>query len=283
MRVSLVQVNAFTANSTGGNPAGVVLGADSLTDSQMLGIAKQVAFSETAFITSNSSATKNVRFFTPTEEVDLCGHATIGSWSYMFRKGLIQSGRHTQNTKAGLLKVEIRDGGRVYMEQTNAGFFDEINSAEVAAILRIGTSDLRPDLKPQIVSTGLRDLLVPVASEDVLNSINPDFDAMTEMSKRYGIVGFHVFALLPNQLSVAVARNFAPLFGIDEESATGTSNGALFCYLREHKELPPSQAEYRIEQGKTMNQLSYIYGNFKNDIVWIGGTASVVKEFELSI
>ena len=282
MQIAIAQVNAFTANSKGGNPAGVVLKAEGLSDVQMLSIAKQAAYSETAFITNSPVATRRVRFFTPTEEVDLCGHATIASWSYMFRQGLVTSGDYTQDTKAGLLKVTVSGDGLVYMQQTKADFFEEVDAAEIAPILKISTSDFNPYLKPQIVSTGLRDLFVPVASEAVLNSIKPDLETMTEISRKYAVTGLHVFALTLDQESVVAARNFAPLYGIDEESATGTSNGAMLCYLKSYKALP-DQAEYRIEQGKTMHQLSHIYGTFKDDIVWVGGRASMIKESQILV
>lgn len=282
MQIKIVQVNAFSANSKGGNPAGIVLGSDALSDSQMQSIAKQAAFSETAFISDSSIATQNIRFYTPTDEVDLCGHATIASWSYMFQQGILPSGSYTQNTKAGLLKVNVDGSGLIFMEQSKAQFFSTVNAEEVAQILNIEVSDFHSGLKPQIVSTGLKDLLVPVASEAVLNNICPDFNAMSEMSKKYEIVGLHAFALTTDVSSLASVRNFAPLFGIDEESATGTSNGALLCYLRKYNALP-NKNKFLIEQGRAMNQLSQIYGTFEGETIWIGGLASIIKDFEINI
>lgn len=264
-------VNAFTANGAGGNPAGVVLDADDLSDAQMLAIAKEIGVPETAFVCSSNIATHRVRFFSPTDEVDLCGHATIATWSLLHQNGL-PAGEYTQETGAGLLKITIQNDGVVFMEQAPATFYEEIPRAELAVVLGLGKEDFHATLAPQIVSTGLKDAMVPVKDESVLAKIRPDFDAITELSKKYGITCLHVFALCEGGESLTAARNFCPLYGIPEEAATGTCTGAMLCYLKEHGALPESNA-YRAEQGRAMNRLSYIYGKFVGDIVWVGGHA----------
>ena len=84
-------VNAFTANGEHGNPAGVVLDAEHLSDEQMLTIARQIDLSETAFVSASSRADYRIRFFTTTDEVDLCGHATIAAWSLLRSLGFISN------------------------------------------------------------------------------------------------------------------------------------------------------------------------------------------------
>lgn len=281
MKTTVYYVNAFTADSKAGNPAGVVLDADNLSENEMLAIAKEVGFSETAFVSRSEEATRRLRFFTPTEEVDLCGHATIASWSLMHQRNLVDQGISTQETLAGLLKVEVGADGLIFMEQAKATFFEVVEPEIVAPILGIKPTDFNNLFKPQVVSTGLKDLIVILNSEEVLNCLVPDFEAMAVFSKDHGITGMHVLCLLDEQSSIASARNFAPLVGIDEESATGTSNGAFLCYLKRYGSLP-IQDQYRIEQGISMEQTSYIYGRFENETVWIGGNATVVKEIEIS-
>lgn len=282
MKTTVYHVNAFTANFKADNPAGVVLDAGNLNDKEMLAVAKEVGFSETAFVSKSEEATKRLRFFTPKEEVNLCGHATIASWSLMHQHNLVDRGISTQETLAGLLKVEVGADGLIFMEQAKATFFEGVEPEIVAPILGIKPTDVNGLFKPQVVSTGLKDLIVILNSEKVLNSLVPDFEAMTTFSKDHGITGMHVLCLLDEHPSLAAARNFAPLFGIDEESATGTSNGAFLCYLKKYDSLP-LQDQYRIEQGKSMGQTSYIYGRFENDTVWIGGNATVMKEIEISL
>lgn len=268
-------VNAFTANGENGNPAGVVLDADGLDERKMLAVAAEMGLSETAFVSESDRASRKVRFFTPTTEVDLCGHATIATWSLLHKLGELSAGTYTQETKAGLLKVTIKNDWLVFMEQTSAGFFDKIEPAEIAGMLGIEISDFHATLRPQIVSTGIRDLLVPMIDRSILGRLHPDLDAIADFSQQHNISGFHVFALLKGEQSLASARNFAPADGIPEECATGTSNGALLCYLKKEGRLP-KQDIYCVEQGETMGRLSYIYGTFEDDIVWVGGETAIM-------
>jgi PhzF family phenazine biosynthesis protein len=143
MKVVVNQVNAFVAGLGSGNPAGVVADADHLNEGQMLKIASSVGFSETAFISKSKFATKKLRFFTPTEEVDLCGHATIASWAFMQKSTGLKAGEYAQETKAGLLKVDVDQEGLVYMEQATPRFYQNINSDQIADCFGINEQDLR--------------------------------------------------------------------------------------------------------------------------------------------
>jgi PhzF family phenazine biosynthesis protein len=275
MSEKLYIVNAFTANGENGNPAGVMLDADGLDERKMLAVAAEVGLSETAFVSQSDRATRKVRFFTPTTEVDLCGHATIATWSLLHKQAELSAGTYTQETKAGLLKVAIQSDGLVFMGQTKVAFFDEIEPAEISDMLGIDVRDFHASLRPQIVSTGIKDLLVPTIDKSVLARLHPNLGAIADFSRRHDISGLHVFALLENEQSLAGARNFAPADGIPEECATGTSNGALLCYLKNQGAVP-SRSMYRIEQGEAMGRLSYIYGTFREGAVWIGGEAEVM-------
>ena len=268
-------VSAFTANGNGGNKAGVVLEADGLSDDLMQAVAKELGYSETAFVSKSETATYKVRFFTITEEVDLCGHATIATWSLLFQKGFVERGMHSQETLAGKLGIMISDDSSVFMQQTEPQFFNQIDYEEIAPVLNASKAELEDSLMPQIVSTGLRDILVPVRNKEILMNLRPNFSEMTNLSKKYDVTGLHVFSL--GEDCAAIARNFAPLVGIDEESATGTSNGALLCYLKKKGKLE-EQDVYRIEQGESMGQLSEILGKFIDGRVWIGGKTTLLSE-----
>ncbi|MDB5184973.1 MAG: phenazine biosynthesis protein PhzF family [Candidatus Saccharibacteria bacterium] len=246
----------------------------------MLATAKELAYSETAFVSKSAAATYKVRFFTVTEEVDLCGHATIATWSLLFKRGLITEGTYTQETLAGKLGIIVSDDGSVFMQQTEPKFLNQVSLKEVMPILRIEEGSFEVSLQPQIVSTGLKDLLVPIRNKEILMNLRPDFGEMSSLSKRYDITGLHVFTL--DEESTAIARNFAPLVGIDEESATGTSNGALLCYLQEHGRLK-QQDVYRVEQGESMGQLSNILGRFIDGRIWIGGQANLLTEKQIAV
>ncbi len=99
MKVEAFLVNSFTADGSGGNPAGVVFNADKLSDAEKLTIAKAVGFSETAFVSDDEEVDFSVSFFTTTEEVDFCGHATLAVFSTLFNQGVIAAGNYTQKPK----------------------------------------------------------------------------------------------------------------------------------------------------------------------------------------
>lgn len=257
MRIYLL--NAFAKDKGGGNPAGVVLDADHLADRLMQEIAARVGFSETAFIQKSPAADFKIRFFTPTAEVDLCGHATIAAFSLLFGLRRIGAGRHSQETKAGILGVEVQNDGTIFMEQALPVFGNAVDRAEVAGSLGLGLHSLAPDLPVQIISTGLRDIIVPVVSLSALSGMVPDFDKVSAVSQEHEAVGYHVFSLETKHRSAAHCRNLAPLYGIPEEAATGTSSGALACYLFRHGKIAAEQAERLVfEQGYVMGRPSEI-------------------------
>lgn len=259
MKVQAYKLNAFAKSEDGGNPAGVVLNADNLSQNEMQKIAGILAFSETAFVMKSDFADFKVRFFTTNKEVDICGHATIGTYYTMLSLGHIKAGNYLQETKAGVLNVEVNENFSIMMNQTLPSFYEIINKKEIADSLNITESSIVEDLPIQIVSTGLKDIIIPVKNIQTLNSINPDFKKIKEISRKYNAVGYHAFTLESFNNSNANCRNFAPLYGITEESATGTSSGALGCYLFKYGKVNCNQASHIIfEQGYSMKKPSEI-------------------------
>ena len=102
MKIKVYTLNAFVKERKGGNPAGVVLSADFITDSEMQAIAKKVGFSETAFVLKTDKADLRLRYFTPAGEVPLCGHATIAAFGLLLKKGSIEAGKYSLETNAGI-------------------------------------------------------------------------------------------------------------------------------------------------------------------------------------
>ena len=105
-------LEAFSAVAGGGNPAGVVPNARKLTEEQMQEIAKTLGYSETAFVQESDVADFKVRFFTPVAEVDICGHATIATFSLLFNLKKIEPGVYFQETKAGVFDVAVDETGK---------------------------------------------------------------------------------------------------------------------------------------------------------------------------
>lgn len=259
MKINIYKVNSFAKINNGGNPAGVVLNANSLSEMEMRRIAGMLGFSETAFVMKSKVADYKLRFFTPNAEVDLCGHATIGAFYAMVSLGVIKSGTYRQETNAGILGIEVYEDHSIMMEQTPPLFTEVVKKEELVDSLNIKVEDMLEDLPAQVVSTGLRDIIIPVKSIDILNAIRPNFEKIKEISRRYNVVGYHVFTLESLRGATAHCRNFAPLYDIPEEAATGTSNGALGCYLYRYGKIDKGQASKMVmEQGFAMGRLSEI-------------------------
>lgn len=298
MKKVIYQVDAFSDVPFGGNPAGVVPDAEGLSDKQMLNIACEMNLSETAFIfpMNDEVADYEVRFYTPTQEVDLCGHATIASFFALASKGMITGTTDVriikQKTKAGILPVELyfKDSkiASVMMTQAKPRFvFDVEDISELAGIMGINVTDIGIEgytLIPQAVSTGLTDIMLPVKNLSALKAINPNYASLTDYSNNLNIIGVHAFTLETEEESSTLAcRNFGPAAGIDEEAATGTSNGALGAYLAKNDVLKfQDSITITCEQGYYMNRPSKIIVRLegsKDDLtVKVGGTAIIVME-----
>lgn len=289
MKVNVYTLNSFAKTSEGGNKAGVVLNADSLSEEEMLKIAAKVGFSETAFVSDSNLADYKVRFFTPVDEVDLCGHATIATYYTMSCLKLIKMGNYHQETKGGVLGIEVQENHFVWMNQFTPSFSELIDKREIADSLNIDVANLVPGLSPQILSTGLRDIIVPVQSVEILNSIKPDMEKVKEISRNYNAVGYHIYALESTDGANAYCRNLAPLYGIPEEAATGTSNGALACYLYHYGQVNEEEASrLTFRQGYSMNKPSEIHVSLTvkgNEIleVKVGGSAMNLEVREIEI
>lgn len=271
---SIHRVTAFTNVSSGGNPAGVVLNADKFSESKMLSIAKNIGFSETAFVMESKVADYKLRFFTPVAEVDLCGHATIATFNLLWDLNLISKGLYTQETKSGVLALKVEDTC-VYMQQQAPVFTEIVSKDELLKCFEGCDIDLHYPI--QIVSTGLKDIILPIRSLKTLKDMKLKVKETIELSKKYNVIGIHAFSLEDYDNSHIVVRNFAPLYGINEEAATGTANGALACYLHKYVDNNKS-TDFVMKQGDFMNRASTIQVKLttrKSVVVdvWVGGQA----------
>ncbi len=233
------QVDAFTRERFLGNPAGVVPNADGLTEHQMQKIARELNNSETAFIFSPIDGSHDVwvRFFTPTREVPICGHATVAAHYVRAAEGNLPAGRVLQKTGAGILPVDIlRENGdiRVVMTQGKIGIgerFPESLKFRIADALGIGMEDLRADCPVVIASTGHSKVMVGIRDVGLLHTLRPDMSALSRLSGEIGCNGYYAFTLHPNETPLVHGRMFAPAIGISEDPVTGNANGPLGAYL----------------------------------------------------
>jgi len=267
----LYVMSAFSKDNKGGNKAGVVLNGEHLASGQRLEIAKKLGYSETVFVLDSDPADFKLQYYTPEGEVPLCGHATIAAFSALRLSNMLDRQNYTIETQAGILKIQIKENGLIFMEQNCPAYFDVLAPSLFEACIEEEFIDRAFPI--QIVSTGLKDILLPVDSREHLAAISPDFEKMKELSREKDVIGVHAFSLLNDSDATAICRNFAPLYGINEESATGTSNCALACYLFKYYQ---KKSQYIFEQGYNMGEPSRIIVNLSYhgniiDSVYVGG------------
>lgn len=286
-------VDAFTDTTFGGNPAGVVIlpeGSDFPSDEICVKTASELRYSETAFIKQLGKNEFNIRYFTPASEVDLCGHATIGSFCALVHLGLTDKNCTCINhTLAGDLNIVINDGF-VMMDMASpveiSTISDETALRELYDIMGTEYDPAKIKLLPKLISTGLPDIMMPLPSREALNAMEPDMKALSDLSARYEVVGVHAFTLDAEDGATAHTRNFAPLYDIDEEAATGTSNGALTYYLYLN-DIIKAKDSCKFIQGEKMKRpsviLSEINAESENCMVKVGGSAVILAEGEIKI
>jgi PhzF family phenazine biosynthesis protein len=234
------RIDAFTTEPGRGNPAGVVTHAEELDEGRMQAIAQQLGFSETAFVLPPRDGSHDIwlRFFTPTTEVPVCGHATIAAhYALALEDGWI--GKRRQLTAAGVQQIEVircGDDYRVRIEQNAPVFHPPLAPHLAQAVidaLGLAATDLDFRCPLQFVSTGHGKLLVGVATRARLTALAPDLEQLAALAPQVGCKGFFVFTLEAEDDDDALThgRMFAPAIGIDEDPVTGNANGPLGAYL----------------------------------------------------
>jgi PhzF family phenazine biosynthesis protein len=254
-------VNGFVTGGMGGNPAGVVLDADKLSETEMLSIAANIGLSETAFVSSSDTQGFKLDFFTPNRRIAHCGHATIATFSYLAELGRIGEGETSKETVDGPRKIALKDGA-AYMEQLapkyrmpNDWEKDEVTLADVLQSLGITESDLNTNISPILVNTGNSFIVVGVKDGATLGNLTPDFDLISAISEKLDLIGYYVFTTDNKATDKdATTRMFAPRYAIEEESATGMAAGPLACVLHDHLHI--EKGTFLIEQGQFMMPVS---------------------------
>jgi PhzF family phenazine biosynthesis protein len=237
-------VDAFTNRPFEGNPAAVVLDAQGLSDDQMQRIAREFNLSETTFILppEDSEASLRIRWFTPGQEVSMCGHATLAGIH-----ALLEEGRYVSlldepdmflpiETRGGLLKARCEkigtsDGVMIWLDLIDPTLTPfAFHAEEWSPLLGIPAVDFEAGLPSMLTQDG--DLLVFVCNFQTLVSAQPDFGALGKFCKRAGIRGVSVVTLeTPSPSLDGQSRFFAPAAGIDEDPVTGSVHGPLGVYL----------------------------------------------------
>ncbi|MDG1709217.1 MAG: PhzF family phenazine biosynthesis isomerase [Emcibacteraceae bacterium] len=237
-------VDAFTDNIGEGNRAGVVFNADELTDTQMQDIAAYANVSETAFLISSSDPDSHeihVRYFTPSREVPICGHATIASHFLRAKRNQLESMTVLSKTGVGILPVEIQktnDDYKIIMTQGTpeiGAVLSEAHGNEALTALGLNQKDIIESLPIQFASTGHGKVVIPIKDVNTLHSIKPDFEKLKALTNKIDHTGYFVLTLgKDDALYKTHGRMFAPSIGINEDPVTGNGNGPAGLYLSHH-------------------------------------------------
>lgn len=293
------QIDSFTKEKFKGNPAGVVVNADGLNDYQMQQIARELNNSETAFLFSPDSDDCDgvIRYFTPSIEVPICGHATIAA---MYAKAIeekLESCTLRFKTKIGVLPFEIskeKEDYQIIMTQGNFELSAEFNSdikAKMITALGLEQEDIDEKCPIQIASTGHSKVMIGIKSRTKLNALSPNYADLALLSTAINCNGYFVFTFDSDDAAILTyGRMFAPGIGINEDPVTGNANGPLGGYLVQNKivAFKNNLLEFNAKQGEKIDRLGLIkvkvhIENEKPTLIQIKGDAVVAFRTEIEI
>jgi PhzF family phenazine biosynthesis protein len=262
-------------------------------------IARELNNSETAFIFSSDSNEYDVhiRFFTPTNEVPICGHATIAAHYARAIENKLDTSRVYHKTGAGILPVDIvkeNDDYKIVMTQGKIEFdtiIDGVDKRKLLEALKINNDDLLENLEVQVVSTGHSKVMIGIKSIKTLNEMKPNYQALSELSKSIKCNGYYVFTINSQDSDILVhGRMFAPAIGINEDPVTGNANGPLGAFLIYSNFVKHNNSlfKFKAKQGEAIKRTGVIEVEVKIEDeepveVKVSGTAVIVFKAELAL
>lgn len=295
-KVQVHQVDAFTREPFTGNPTGVVLNADALSEAQMLAIARELNNAETAFILAPDADdhTVRARFFTPRSEAGFVGHATIAA-QYVLSRRHDAPRWQRQKSKAGIVDIEVRGSNeerRIAIRRSPPPIGRELNDRERLAVLdalALASESLDTRIPPRIVGAAGTRLLIGVRGPEPLKQLKPDLARLTTLSAQIGAGGYFVFTLVSNASDhLTEARMFCPALGIAEDPVSGNAHGLLGAYLAwlgllarngERARFSGVQGHSLHRPGRVEVELEFAGGELAG--VWISGQAVSIFQTEI--
>ncbi|RDW17219.1 PhzF family phenazine biosynthesis isomerase [Oceanobacillus chungangensis] len=294
--ITVHHYDAFSTEPNKGNPAGVVLNGDELTDGEMQEIALKVGFNETAFPIKSDVADLRIRFFTLGHEMNLCGHATMATIYALKSTGILGDKTElTIETNAGILPIKINTSVdkkiTITMKQAVPEFKEFTGSKEdLANAIGLKKSDLQADLPILYGSTGTWTLLIPIKQLDAFQKMEPNNKLFPGILKEIPKSSVHPFCLETYDSNADMhARHFSsPYSGTIEDAVTGTASGVMGAYyakyikntFNEPLNLIVEQGQEIEKDGRVIVQVSKNSGSLD---VQITGNAVYVKDFQVLI
>ena len=276
MNTSILHYSAFTTDPHGGNPAGVVLDARALADTDMQRIAADLGYSETAFLLPRPDGEFDIRYFSPRAEVSFCGHATIAAMvAHAERHG---SGERVLHTQAGEVRVTVDDAGMATLTSVAPRVVPMTDDALdlTLAALDWRRDELDPALPPAVAYAGAWHPVIAVATRARLARMDYAFDTLASLMAQHG---WTTLALVWRENAGTFhARNPFPPGGVVEDPATGAAAAALGAYLAARGALP-AERSFVILQGEDMGRPSRLQVSVPADSgagVRVSGTAVAI-------
>jgi len=258
----ILHYSAFTTGPNGGNGAGVILDASALDDEEMVAIAAELGYSETAFLTPGPSPDDDrsftLRFFSPKAEVGFCGHATVATAVALGEHlGVGDFGFHTA---AGHVPVTVRNADGVLKAtltsvEPRVHDADPADVAEALAALGWREDELDAELPPRIAFAGVRHLVLAAATRERLADLDYDFDRLLRLTERLELATVQL--VWRESPTVFHVRDPFPVGGVVEDAATGAAAAAFGAYARELA-LVPEEARLTLHQGHDMGRPSLL-------------------------
>jgi PhzF family phenazine biosynthesis protein len=285
--VRFKQVDAFTRKPFTGNPAGVVLEANGLQGKEMLRIAREINVSETVFVLDapNEEVDLALRWFSPTQEVDLCGHATIAAFHAMAEEGMFglevdEAQSFLVDTKSGVITVDVEwQDLRPYIKMSLPlpSFFPYPGEmANLCGALGLSEIELSRKVNPQITQNGY--VFVPVKDFDSLKTLEPNPYLLKRLGERHDLQGFAVVTTDTGVENIDWhMRFFAPAMGINEDPVTGSANGPMAAFLWHNGFLDENQKvfNFKAEQGRFVDRPGIVH-------IQMHATSAAVEEIMIA-
>ncbi|MEI6531141.1 MAG: PhzF family phenazine biosynthesis protein [bacterium] len=288
-RYRTVTIDAFTTERFQGNPCAILPQADGLSPDQMQAIARETNLSETAFVFPSLVADFRVRYFTPRNEIPFAGHPTIATSFMLAESGTIALvepfTRLELEFNIGVLPVEIevRNGWpvRMMMTQKTPTFGLQFAPEEVAPCFGLAAEDLREDCLPQVVSTGVPFLIVPVRDLEALKRLETDRSRTVRLIERAGVDAIFLFTLGGFRREADTHARLIDPRGASEDPFTGSASGCMGAYII-HYALKPGPI-LQLEQGHIIGRPGYGVFEFQGtpqniSSIRLGGAAVKVME-----